>query len=189
MTTHTTPRQFADVEIVALAWLVNGEGYVALTSDYNRAKYPGVSQFRLELVINMVDPVPLRFIHRIFGGRLKPYKASQENANDFWRLRWSPEQSVEILKLIYPHLQGQKKRQAALAFKYKKIAVQARWKRDSHRFKLLLEIVRQMRELTNRGRNPKAVETVRPDLVATNETKIQSELGGNIEKKNGDVLL
>ena len=161
MSKLTTPRQ--PVELSYLAGLIDGEGYVSMTFSNQRSKFPGVSKFRLALVINMVEPQALEWAHRLWGGSLKSYehkKAPRKKWRSFWRWILEGEDAADVLRDVLPFVRV-KNRQIALFFKAIEIKKQARWKRDSHRHNLLCGIVEEMRVLTNRGRKPGAVETVR----------------------------
>jgi hypothetical protein len=160
-----------------LAGLVDGEGCIYVQTYYGRQ--PG-KKYCLYLELSMCSEPTIQWVQKRFGGRYrtaKPYGV-RKRVQYHWRV--SNDLAIDILKLIYPYLIT-KKRQAALAFKFRKVAVQTAWKRGLHRTKLRDDLVRRIKELNWRERVPKAVETVRKVRGETPEM-IQSGLHGDMQE-------
>lgn len=176
------PRQ--PESLAYMAGLIDGEGYVSvLKIKRPLAKHSGVSDFRTMLVVKMCDPQAIKWIHRTFGGTKAFYEAKELRSGGYWKWTADGDNAAAILKAVYPYLRV-KKRLAALAFKFRKIATQAAWKKDSHRYKLLEELCRKVREANFRGPSSGAVETARP--APNNGVKIQSELSREVESGFGN---
>ncbi len=176
------PRQ--PESLAYMAGLIDGEGYISvLKIKRPLAKHHGVSDFRTMLVVKMCDPQAVEWIHRTFGGTKSFYEASEFRTGGYWRWTAEGNNAAAILKAIYPYLRV-KKRLAALFFKFRKIATQGAWKRDSHRYKLLEELCHKVRQANRRGPHSGAVETAHP--APNNGVKIQSELSREVESGFGN---
>ena len=163
----TTPRQVA--EIAYLAGLLDGEGTIQTKKEMNH----GVrTSYKLWVSIRLVTEEPLREMCELFGGSLYYY----DSKNPKWRgaYVWTLGYDAveELLKLVFPYLRL-KKRQAALAFKFREVIRQTLRSKDKHRLALRDDVMREMAELNRRGTRS-AVETVRAtpqgdDPVRTSE--------------------
>lgn len=160
-----------------LAGLLDGEGCIYVQTYFG--KQPG-KKYCLYLELSMCSEPTIRWVHKNFGGRCrtaKPY-GTRKKVQYHWRV--ANDHAIEVLKLVFPYLIT-KKRQAALAFKFRKVALQTAWKRGSHRTELRDELVRQIKALNWRERVPKAVETVR-EVQSKGSEMIQSGLRGDVQE-------
>ncbi|HVB98590.1 MAG TPA: hypothetical protein VNJ12_04565 [Candidatus Dormibacteraeota bacterium] len=135
------------------AGLFDGEGYITV--------YPGRPDHSAVLYAGMgsTDLSVLDLLKRTFGGCLtRPRISSRASRRISREWKITNEGAADFLRAIYPYLRI-KKRQAALAFKFRKMMSQNFRSRDEHRMKLFLELAQEIRSL-NRGQVP-VVETVK----------------------------
>ena len=136
-----------------LAGFFDGEGYVTIhvPADRNTADlYVGVGSTDMGL---------LELLRRTFGGCLTRIRVSSRLSRRPSR-EWKAtnEGAAEALRAMYPYLRV-KKRQAALAFKFRKVMAQSLRSKDAHRLDLLRQLAAEVRGL-NRGQIS-GVETVK----------------------------
>jgi hypothetical protein len=109
-------------------------------------------------------------MHQLFGGCLTKSRLSSRISRKLSRdWRATNEVAADFLRVVYPYLRI-KKRQAALAFKFRNIMGQTLHQRDAHRIELFEEISAEISAL-NKSRDG-LVETVKaaPETVKSQST-------------------
>jgi hypothetical protein len=147
------------------AGLFDGEGYVNVYVPKER------NTAVLFVGIGSTDFSVLEMLKRTFGGCLTKIRISSvvsKRVSREWKI--TNEGAADFLRAVYPYLQI-KKRQAALAFKFRKMMDQNFRSKDEHRRSLLESLATEIRQ-TNRGEVP-GVETVK---AAPEMGKSQSSL-------------
>jgi hypothetical protein len=148
------PRQIPSLEATLAAYfagLFDGEGYVTVSVQRNTSV--------LVVGLGSTDLSVLAELHKEFGGCLTRIRVSSRfsrKPSREWKI--TNEGAAEFLKIVFPYLRI-KKRQAALAFKLRKVMSQTFRSKDAHRRDLLVRLAREIRDL-NRGTLPD-VETVK----------------------------
>ena len=149
-------RQIPSLEAASAAYfagLFDGEGYI--TIDVPRDRNTAV----LIVGLGSTDMSVLGELHRTFGGCLTGVRVSSRisrKPSREWKI--TNDGAATFLKIVFDHLRI-KKRQAALAFKFRKVMTQTFRSKDAHRHELLRRLAREIRDL-NRGMLPD-VETVK----------------------------
>jgi hypothetical protein len=151
----TTPR--VNPEMAAyFAGLFDGEGWIRV--EVKRGEHGGTGVLCVGLGSTFLAIVTE--MHQTFGGCLTkiriPSKVSRKPMRD-WRA--TNEVAADFLRVVYPYLRI-KKRQAALAFKFRNIMGQTLHKRDAHRIELFEEISAEISTLNKSWDG--LVETVKP---------------------------
>jgi len=135
------------------AGLFDGEGYITVSVPRERntaVLFVGLGSTSLNV---------LEELRRTFGGCLTAVRISSRfsrKPSREWKITNGG--AAEFLRAVFPHLRI-KKRQAALAFKFRKVMSQTFRSKDAHRRDLLARLAREIRDL-NRGALPD-VETVK----------------------------
>jgi hypothetical protein len=166
-----------------LAGLIDGDGSICVSvHDRNTRKGPS-RRYALTIELAMCSEPVIRWVAENFGGNIRSQR-SRTNRK-YWHWRLFNDTAVEVLKLVYPYL-VEKKRQAALAFKFRELLKQTAWTRGSHRTSLRDELIEEMRSLNYRPPR-KAVETVREAGSQTSEM-IQSGLHGDVQESSATKI-
>lgn len=136
------------------AGIFDGEGTINVyinKKNGNATLYVAVGNTYMDL------PVAMK---KVFGGYLTSSRLSTKSAKRLSRdWKATNDTAIAFLKIVYPYLTI-KKRQAALAFKARKIVTQDLWSKDRHRKDLLAQIAEEIRDL-NHDRAGTRVETVK----------------------------
>ena len=148
------------------AGLFDGEGYI--TVDVRQHRNSAV----LYVGLGSTDFSVLELLRRTFGGCLTAVRLSSKvskKPSREWKI--TNDGAANFLRVVYPYLRI-KKRQAALAFKLRKVMDQTFRNKDAHRRDLLLQLAADVRSL-NRGTLP-AVETVKgtPESPEMSQSKL-----------------
>jgi hypothetical protein len=179
---QTIPRKPED--LIYLAGLFDGEGGIGVNTTAKQAQGVGfsASRWNLQIYVSMTDPGPVEWAYKTFGGWIQTIKAQRKAWSDSRRWTLSQDNAIELLKQIYPYLKNESKRKAAaLAFKFREVAKQARYREDSHRANLLKELAFEIKKFCKKGRRSRgSVETERS--APSTGMKFQSELNGDVEK-------
>jgi LAGLIDADG-like domain len=149
-------RQIPSLEASTAAYfagLFDGEGYITVSVPRDR------NTAVLIIGLGSTDVPVVDELHRIFGGCLTAIRVSSRISRKPSR-EWKTtnDGAAAFLKTVFPHLRI-KKRQAALAFKFRKVMSQTFRSKDVYRHELLKRLAREIRDL-NRGLLPD-VETVK----------------------------
>lgn len=137
------------------AGLFDGEGWIRVEVKEGIRGGTGI----LYVGVGSTDLKVVAKLKNDFGGCLTSQRLSSRSARRIsqdWRATNGT--ALEFLRTVYPYLQI-KKRQAALAFKFRKVMDQTLWKQDAHRLRRFKELSREI-SLLNRGELP-GVETVK----------------------------
>lgn len=137
-----TPR--IQPEIAAyFAGLFDGEGCIRIEIKEGKRGGTGV----LYVSLGSTDLRVTAEMKQLFGGYLTSVRKASKHARMASR-DWKATNGVasEFLAVIYPYLRI-KKRQAALAFKFRKMMDQSLWSRDAHRINLLRTLVSEITAL------------------------------------------
>lgn len=147
--------RFQPETIGYFAGLFDGEGTVTVNVKVGPKGGTGV----LYIAVGSTDMGVTAEMKKLFGGYLTTPRISSKRSTRLSR-DWKATNgtALEFLKLIYPFLRI-KKRQAALAFKFRKIMDQTLHGHDVHRIKLFQKIAGEISSL-NHGRDG-VVETVK----------------------------
>jgi len=151
-----TQQQIPSLEATLAAYfagLFDGEGYVTVSVPRER------NTAVLIVGLGSTDPSVLAELRRVFGGCLTGIRISSRisrRPSREWKI--TNDGAAEFLKTVFPYLRI-KKRQAALAFKFRKVMSQTFRSKDAHRRNLLVRLAREIKQL-NRGSLPD-VETVK----------------------------
>ena len=145
-----------EIEVTAyFAGLFDGEGYISVNVKDGERGGTGV----LYVGVGSTDFPVLEDLRRTFGGCLTKMRISSRSSKRLSR-EWKITNggAVAFLKAVYPYLRI-KKRQAALAFKFRKMMDQNFRTHDAHRTGLFKELAAEIRSV-NRGQSP-GVETIK----------------------------
>lgn len=147
--------RFQPETIAYFAGLFDGEGTITV---YIKNGVKGGTAV-LYVALGSTDMKVTAEMKSVFGGCLTTPRISSTRSKRLSR-DWKATNgnAAEFLKLVYPFLRI-KKRQAALAFKFRKIMDQSLHKHDVHRVHLFREIAAEISAL-NHGRDG-VVETVK----------------------------
>ena len=181
-----TPSQPTELENAYFARIVDGEGCISIVRESLR-RGSNIPVYRISFTVKMSsvngtdkDKAIWR-MKELYGGRIDPIRPTTRS--------WAPQsqwgvnndEAIRVLKLLYPYLIV-KKKQAALAFKFRELIKQTYRTKDAHRLALREKLAMEMNELNKVG----GVETVREAL---SEEMIQSELHGDMQKESDNALL
>ena len=149
-------RQIPSLEAISASYfagLFDGEGYITVSVPRQR------NTAVLVVGLGSTDFSVLGEIHRAFGGCLTGIRLSSRVSRRLSR-EWkvTNDGAADFLKIVFPYLRI-KKRQAALAFKFRKVMSQTFRSKDVYRRDLLKRLAREIQSL-NRGMLPD-VETVK----------------------------
>ncbi len=129
------------------AGLFDGEGWIRVEVKLGKMGGTGV----LIVGVGSTDLKLMAEFHRHFGGYLTTTRLSSplsRRPSREWRA--SNEAASNFLKVVYPYLRI-KKRQAALAFKFRKIMDQTLHQHDAHRIGLFQRIAEEISSLNKGG--------------------------------------
>lgn len=184
----TIPRQPTD--LAYCAGLFDGEGCICAgrnTTYHAKNAEFSASRFTLSVSVSMCDKEAIEKLQTVFPGHFYFVESKNPKWRGHWRWMLTTDKAVQFLKDIYPYLKG-KKKQAALAMKFREIQRQCRYKKDSHRGKLLESLHEEIKSF-NRNVKSGAVETERLALGSQeSEMKFQSDLDSDVESENREVL-
>ncbi len=176
----TTPSQVTQTDVAYLAGLIDGEGSIYI---YRRKAPKGKFGYILNLAIGMCDSEVIHWIQDTFGGHV------QDNIRTAGRnqFRWtvSSEAVAKILRMVSPFLRV-KKRQAALAFKFREIIKQD-ISANSVRVELRDKLIEELQGLNMRkGGSARRRDCTRGSVTEESPEMIQSALQGNLQDFPGD---
>ena len=181
-----TPRQEADDGY--FAGIVDGEGSIFVYRREDKRGSGNVAHI-LSFVVTMTCEEVIRKIERTYGGRVLPLTTPGKEPS--WRWHVENEAALEMIKVAFPFLVV-KKKQAALAFKFREVMKQTFGSPREHRWFLRDELMRQINALNQKkgggkSRLASAVETVHE--TPQTEEMIQSELHGDVQKDDNNIVL
>jgi hypothetical protein len=111
-------RQMSEVEKAYIAGLMDGEGCIAIVKNSPKGRAISVS-YRVTIVMNMTDAGQMDYCQRITGaGYITRHEVNtRPNCRDRWQWSLYKDETIELLREIYPYL-ILKKPQAALALEF-----------------------------------------------------------------------
>ena len=145
------------------AGLFDGEGYITVSIPRER------NTSVLIVGLGSTDLSVIAELHRTFGGCVTAVRLSSRLSRKRSR-EWKTtnDGAANFLRIVFPYLRI-KKRQAALAFKLRKVMSQTFRSKDAHRRDLLVRLAREIKSL-NRGTLPD-VETVKGTPLDTEKSQ------------------
>lgn len=150
------PQQIPSLEAASAAYfagLFDGEGYITVSVPHDR------NTAVLIVGLGSTSLHVLEELRLAFGGCLTAVRVSSRisrKPSREWKI--TNEGAAEFLRSVFPYLRI-KKRQAALAFKFRKVMSQTFRSKDVHRRDLLVRLAAEIKDL-NRTALPD-VETVK----------------------------
>lgn len=161
-------QQIPSLEAVSAAYfagLFDGEGYITVSVPRER------NTAVLVVGLGSTDLQVLEELHRVFGGCLTALRISSRvsrKPSREWKI--TNDGAADFLKVVFPYLRI-KKRQAALAFKFRKVMSQTFRSKDTYRRHLLVRLAGEIRDLNR---------SVLPDVETVKGTPLEAEKSQSI---------